>query len=156
MDKSLLGLDEEYIFSPHLLHMSGWILSLFFMFYTLSNIIIGDLSGINCAFPWVICADFGFLIHREILWHEEEPVQRSSGDLQDFPQQDDQTVWVSQSGRGNVRLSCRCSSSSGEETELYATERARMSVWGESRRPPLKASPCSIRIVIPFLRRNST
>lgn len=46
------------------------------------------------------------LTHREILWHEEEPVQRSSGDLQDLPQQDDQTVRVSQSGWGNIRSSC--------------------------------------------------
>ena len=37
---------------------------------------------------------------REILWHEEEPVQRRSGHLQEVSLQDDKAVRVPQSGRG--------------------------------------------------------
>lgn len=67
----------------------------------------------------IFFVDCGLLIHREIFWHEEEPVQRSLGDLQDLPQQNDQTVRVSQSGRGNVCPSYW--SLSSERTQLNAT-----------------------------------
>lgn len=81
------------------------------------------------AFSWI--PEFHLLLCREILWHEEEPVQRSFRDLQDLPQQDDQTVWVSQSGRGNICLSC--SVSQGGNRELIPLRRRwKYSVWSES------------------------
>lgn len=53
-------------------------------------------------------------------------MQRSSGDLQDFPQQDDQTVRVSQSGRGNVCLSCCFSTEETGRQRMICLERISM------------------------------
>lgn len=87
-------------------------------------------------------------LRREVLRHEEEPVQGCAGHLQEVPVQDDQAVGVPQGGRGKE--------ASGSGFVLRLTHRRLESLRVTDTPPPRMEGVvrCSVSRLLPLLRPN--